>query len=132
MKNTVPTSNGLQPIVYACSGCSSAGQMANALALRMDREGLAEMSCIAGVGGNVPAIVRKAQSERSLLAIDGCPLQCALASLRQRGLEPQGHVDLSRLGVSKAAHVDFSPGQAAALFVPVVERLGLAAPAVVP
>lgn len=38
------------PIVYSCSGCSSAAQLANYLALRLDRSGSAEMSCIAGVG----------------------------------------------------------------------------------
>jgi len=39
------------PLVYSCSGCSSAAQLANQLAIRLDREGLAETSCIAGVGG---------------------------------------------------------------------------------
>ena len=42
------------PIVYSCSGCSSAAQLANHVALRLDRCGAAEMSCIAGVGGDVP------------------------------------------------------------------------------
>jgi uncharacterized metal-binding protein len=42
-----------KPLVYSCSGCSSSAQMANYLAVQLDRQGLAEMSCIAGVGGNV-------------------------------------------------------------------------------
>ena len=29
------------PLVYACSGCSSAAQMANHFALKLDREGVA-------------------------------------------------------------------------------------------
>ncbi|HAQ85985.1 MAG TPA: zinc-binding protein, partial [Pseudomonas sp.] len=41
------------PLVYACSGCSNVAQLANTLAVRLDRAGLAEMSCIAGVGGRV-------------------------------------------------------------------------------
>lgn len=41
------------PLVYACSGCSNVAQLANDLALRLDRARLAEMSCIAGVGGDV-------------------------------------------------------------------------------
>ena len=45
------------PLVYSCSGCSNLAQLANDLALRLDRDGLAEMSCIAGVGGDVPALV---------------------------------------------------------------------------
>ena len=52
------------PLVYSCSGCSSAAQMANQLAIRLDREGLAEMSCIAGVGGGVPGLVKTARSGR--------------------------------------------------------------------
>lgn len=30
------------PLVYSCSGCSSAAQMANQLAIRLDRAGLAQ------------------------------------------------------------------------------------------
>ena len=40
------------PLVYSCSGCSSAAQLANHLAVRLDRDERAEMSCIAGVGGS--------------------------------------------------------------------------------
>ncbi len=35
--------------------------MANYLALQLDRQGEAEMSCIAGVGGNVKNLVRLAK-----------------------------------------------------------------------
>ncbi|WP_317850995.1 MULTISPECIES: putative zinc-binding protein, partial [unclassified Pseudomonas] len=45
-------SNAL-PLVYSCSGCSNVAQLANTVALRLDRAGLAEMSCIVGVGGHV-------------------------------------------------------------------------------
>ena len=69
------------PLVYSCSGCSSAAQMANALAVRLDRDGTAEMSCIAGVGGAVIGLVKTAQSGRPILALDGCVLACAAACL---------------------------------------------------
>ncbi|MBT4219916.1 MAG: zinc-binding protein, partial [Rhodospirillaceae bacterium] len=39
------------PLVFSCSGCSSAAQTTNTLALLLDRDGEAQMSCIAGVGG---------------------------------------------------------------------------------
>ena len=44
-----------RPLIYSCSGCSSAAQLANHVAVRLDRAGVAEMSCIAGVGGDVPS-----------------------------------------------------------------------------
>ncbi len=100
------------PLVYSCSGCSSAAQMANYVALQLDRQALAEMSCIAGVGGNVPHLVRIAQSGRPILALDGCPLQCVKSSLAQRGLSPTEHVMLHEQGVKKKYRTDFDPDQA--------------------
>lgn len=76
------------PLVYSCSGCSSAAQMANHLALALDRSGAAEMSCIAGVGGGVAPLVKLARSGRPVLAIDGCPLACARQCLAQQGVVP--------------------------------------------
>ncbi len=100
------------PLVYSCSGCSSAAQMANHLALRLDRAGLAEMSCIAGVGGGVPGLVNTARSGRKILALDGCVLACARACLAREGLVPDTHLALSDYGVKKRKHADFDPIQA--------------------
>lgn len=100
------------PLVYSCSGCSSAAQMANDIAIRLDRMGAAEMSCIAGVGGNVKSLVRTALSGRKIVVIDGCPLACAKACLRNHSVEPDIHYDLSALGVSKRKHEDFDKQQA--------------------
>lgn len=93
-----------RPLVYSCSGYSSAGQLANTLALELDRQSVAEMSCIAGVGGGVPALVQLARSGRPIIALDGCPMGCVAASLACRGVEPALHVTLSDLGVLKKRH----------------------------
>jgi len=100
------------PLVYACSGCSSAAQMTNHLALTLDREGIAEMSCIAGVGGGVAALVRTAQAGRRILALDGCVLQCVCACLANAGLVADTHLLLSDYGVKKRQHADFDLAQA--------------------
>ncbi|WP_051347765.1 putative zinc-binding protein [Asinibacterium sp. OR53] len=110
MKNTTEIEE--IPLVYSCSGCSSAAQMANYLALRLDRNGLAEMSCIAGVGGNVKSLVRKALSGRKIVAIDGCPLACVRACLGNHGVVPSLHVQLWDHGVKKQNHIDFDPNEA--------------------
>jgi uncharacterized metal-binding protein len=96
------------PLVYACSGCSSAGQMANYIALELDRREVAEMSCITGVGGDVPHLVRIALSARPILAIDGCPFECVKSSLAQYGLAPSEHVRLHGKGVKKRYHASFN------------------------
>lgn len=104
------------PLVYSCSGCSSAAQMANQLALWLDREGEAEMSCIAGVGGGVTGLVRTAQAGRPILALDGCVLHCVSACLAQAGVQADAHLTLSDYGVPKRRHADFDQAQARAVF----------------
>lgn len=100
------------PLVYSCSGCSSAAQMTNWLAVRLDRAGTAEMSCVAGVGGDVPSLVRKASSRREVITIDGCVLQCAASCLRRHGIEPDMPVLLSDSGVRKRLGEDFDASEA--------------------
>lgn len=101
-----------QPLIYSCSGCSSAAQLTNQLAIWMDRLGTAEMSCIAGLGGDVKPLVSLAKSGRPIIMLDGCPFQCGRRTLARHGIEPDLHWDLSRLGVSKEKRVDFDPGDA--------------------
>lgn len=100
------------PLVYSCSGCSSAAQLTNHVALQLDRAGLAEMSCIAGVGGDVPKLVKLARSGRPILALDGCHLACVRNSLAQRGVRPDVHLVLSEFGVTKRYHAEFDSNQA--------------------
>ncbi len=96
------------PLIYSCSGCSSAAQLTNRIAVSLDRQALAEMSCIAGVGGNVKSLLRKAQSGRKILVLDGCPLHCARHSLEQQGVKIDTHIDLSTQGIKKRLHADAS------------------------
>ncbi|MGP1629864.1 MAG: putative zinc-binding protein [Giesbergeria sp.] len=100
------------PLVYSCSGCSSAAQLANHVALRLDRAGVAEMSCIAGVGGDVPSLVRTARSARPIIALDGCPLNCVQGCLARHGITAERHYQLQQYGVKKRRHEDFDPAQA--------------------
>jgi len=100
------------PLVYSCSGCSSAAQMANDIAVSLDRERVAEMSCIAGVGGDVGALVDTATSDRPVLVVDGCPLECAKACLADHDVEPDEHVNLAAEGVPKEYHADYDDEQA--------------------
>lgn len=117
-----------QPLVYSCSGASSAAQMANHIAVRLDRLGVAEMSCIAGVGGDVKSLVRTALSGRSILALDGCPLHCAARILARHGLRPTWHYDLSEHGVRKRQHEDFDPAEGARMLSTILASLRGSAP----
>lgn len=109
------------PLVYSCSGASSAAQMANHLALKLDRLKVAEMSCIAGVGGDVRPLVSTAKSGRPIIALDGCPLHCAAKILQRHGLRADKHYDLSELQIKKRMHEDFDPRQAAQVLQQILE-----------
>ena len=100
------------PLVYSCSGCSSAAQLANHVAVRLDREQLAEMSCIAGVGGDVESLVKTAAAGRPIVALDGCPLQCVKHCLERHGNAPTLHYTFSDHDVRKRYHADFEPADA--------------------
>ena len=111
------------PLVYSCSGCSSAAQLANHVAVHLDREQLAEMSCIAGVGGDVTPLVRTATSDRPIIALDGCELQCVKNCLKRHGVEPSLHYTLSALGVRKRYHLDFDRNEAETVLAKVRQDL---------
>ena len=113
-------SDTLLPLVFSCSGCSNVAQLANRFAVRLDRTGLAEMSCTAGIGGDVPSIVRKAlqaaDEGRPVLALDGCALECTRNCLQQAGIRPTVHVRLHEWGLRKAYHTDVPPEEAEPLY----------------
>ena len=90
-----------KPIVYSCSGCSNLAQMAHNISLTLDGDGIAEMSCISGVVGNVKPIIELAHSGRSIIAIDGCELGCTMACLNKSNITIDHYFKLSDLGFDK-------------------------------
>lgn len=91
---------GRAPLVYACAGCSSAGQVAYQLALELDRRGHAEMSCLAGVAAQKKPFLAKME-DRVVWIIDGCPIECAQGVLDRVGRPAMVHVRLHEFGIKK-------------------------------
>lgn len=125
LKGSFPMSNKNVnfPIVYSCSGCSNVAQMANYIALQLDKLGVAEMSCIAGVGGDVPHLLRTAHSGRPIVALDGCPLACTKACLARHGILPDSYHQLNQYGVKKSYHTDFDADQAQIVLARVLTKV---------
>ncbi len=97
-----------KPLVYACSGCSNVAQLTNDLAVVLDRQGIAEMSCISGIGGRVKSLVKVAQSGRPVLALDGCPLNCVRHTLATIDVVPTWHIEVTSFGYKKNRQQDCS------------------------
>ena len=95
--------------VYSCSGCSNVAQLANSIAVKLDRQGIAKMSCIAGVGGDVSSLVKFAEKSQQILVLDGCPLQCAAKCLERHNIEASVHLVLTDYGLLKDQSNDVPP-----------------------
>jgi len=111
------------PIVYACSGCSSAAQMTNHVAVQLDRRNLAEMSCIAGVGGEVTHLLKMARSGRPIVALDGCRHACVRNCLTRHGVAPTWHHVFSDYGVRRRHRADFDRDEAEVILERVLAQL---------
>lgn len=111
------------PLVYSCSGCSSAAQLANHVAVQLDRRGIAEMSCIAGVGGDVPHLLKIARSGRPIVALDGCALACARNCLARHGIAPTQYHQLNEYGIEKRYHADFDREKAETIIEKVADTI---------
>ena len=72
------------PLVFACSGCSFAGQLADHVARELDRQQLAEMSCLAGVGARHDSFLRRLPRRRVWI-VDGCPIECGRGVFDEAG-----------------------------------------------
>ncbi len=119
-------------VVYSCSGSSNVAQLANALAVRLDRAGLADMSCIAGVGGGVQPLVRRAIGAATVIAIDGCPLACCERVLAAKGVRPGWIVRLHERGLRKRQHADVVEAERDRIYRDVLEELSPALLAAAP
>lgn len=88
-------------LIFACSGAADVGELADRAARNLTRDGHGKMSCLAGIGGRVGTIMKTSETAISILAIDGCPLDCAKKSLEEAGFKKVNHLRLSDLGFAK-------------------------------
>lgn len=61
------------------------------------------MFCLAGIGGRVSGIMKSTEAAAKVLAIDGCPLNCASLCLEEAGFSGFEHVQLADLQLEKGS-----------------------------
>ena len=77
------------------------GEIADKAARKLTRDGVGRMFCTAGIGGRISGILKTSEAADSILAIDGCPLNCVKSSLEQAGFTTFKHLQLADLGLEK-------------------------------
>lgn len=104
--SSTPTSCGCScssgpNLIFSCSGAADVGELADRAARKLTKNGMGKMFCLAGIGGQVSGIVKSTEAASSILAIDGCPLECAKKSLEVAGFTKINHLILSDHGFEK-------------------------------
>lgn len=100
-KEEIKNGQSSSPIIFACAGCSFAGQIAYQVALNIDETGFAEMSCLAGVASGKKSFIKKLNNKKVIL-IDGCPIECAKGVFDKLRLSVDSHVNLKTYGIKKS------------------------------
>ncbi len=88
-------------LIFACSGAADVGAIADRAARRLAANGVGNMYCLAGVGGKVSGIVASTKAAGKIIAIDGCPLDCARKTLEQIDIRDPIHLRVTDLGFKK-------------------------------
>jgi len=94
------TTNG-NIMLFACSGGSNVGQLANQAAVELTQEGFGKIYCLAGVGGLLSGFVQSAKDAPEMVAIDGCSIGCAKAILERAQVSIKSHLVLTEIGIEK-------------------------------
>ena len=94
-------SHAAPKLIFACSGAADVGAISDQAARKLAREGAGKMFCLAGVGGRVSGIISTTESAATILAIDGCALDCVNNCLQQAGFTVFEHLRVTDLGFEK-------------------------------
>lgn len=92
-------------LIFSCSGAADVGELADRAARKLNQNEVGKMFCLAGIGGQVSGIVKTTEAASSILAIDGCALECAKRSLEVAGFTKIHHLMLGDHGFEKG-HTD--------------------------
>jgi len=88
-------------LIFPCSGAADVGEVADRAARKLAKDGAGKMYCLAGVGGHVEDMILNVQAAGKILAIDGCPKDCARRTLEHAGFSDIAHIRLTDMGLQK-------------------------------
>jgi uncharacterized metal-binding protein len=98
-------------LLFACAGSSNVGQLSNAAAVELARQGQVRMYCLAGIGAHVSGMVDSAQHVSFCIALDGCPTACARRTLEHAGVRVDKAVVITDLGIEKRHEFEWAREQ---------------------
>lgn len=91
--------------VFYCAGASNVGQSTMLSCIKAANEvgyEKASLLCLASISAGLANITNAAKNAKGIVAVDGCPMSCALKTLNKAGFEVDKHLVVTKdLQVSK-------------------------------
>ena len=115
-------------MILSCSGGSNVGQLSNQAAIELTREGFGKMFCLSGIGGKLSEFIQSAWDVEKMVVIDGCPVGCAKAILKQAEVPMNNYVLITELGIEKNKNFNLKAEDIAKVKSAVFNTCGLSAP----
>jgi uncharacterized metal-binding protein len=92
---------GAPRLVFACSGASDVGAVADQAARRVSRMKLASMGCLVAVANGLDFAMDPVKVAERIIIIDGCPENCAKMIMDRAGVTSYDYIQLAELGMEK-------------------------------
>jgi uncharacterized metal-binding protein len=87
--------------IFPCVGASNVGQLSNKIAIELEKQSIGNLMCIAGIGARAPGLMKSAEASDRIIAIDGCPVNCASKTLELAGFKVDRQIVISEFGIKK-------------------------------
>ncbi len=97
-------------IIFACSGASNVGELSNAAAVVLTKEGFGSKACTASLAIKTPSVMKKTEDADEIVIIDGCSVGCAKKIGEAASVEPDQYVVITDLDIKKVGDMDVDEG----------------------
>jgi uncharacterized metal-binding protein len=99
--NETAVCSPVSKLVFSCSGAADVGEISDRAARKLTKDGIGKMFCLAGIGGKVEPIMSATKSASTILAIDGCSMDCVKNCLQQTSFNDFQHLRITDIGMEK-------------------------------
>lgn len=100
-------------IILYCAGNANVGQMTQAVAFELARQGVGRMMCLAGVGARLKGFVTSARQSEETVMLDGCEIGCGKKILTDNDVAVTHYFVMTEQGMKKNYEIGLPPGEVA-------------------
>ena len=109
--------------IFPCVGAANVGQLSNRIAIELEKQGMGNLMCTAGIGARAPGLMKSAEASDRIITINGCPVNCATKTMELAGFKVDREIMISDLGIKKTKDRDLKDEEVAEVLGKVLEIL---------